>query len=80
MSAPIPITDAPRTVGPPETGVLGVGCGVVAVQAQVASAVQDSLRHAPSTQTRPLVQSVFTVQALLHATGDLGVGVAVGLT
>ena len=29
MSKPPPITEAPRTVGPPETGVLGVGAGVL---------------------------------------------------
>ena len=66
-------------VGPPETGVLGVGCGVPA-QVQLADAVQDGFRQDPSTHTSPLSQSEFIVQELSHSAGGIGVGVAVGWT
>jgi hypothetical protein len=69
MSSPALTTDIPNTVGPPETGVFGVGAGVsvaVTVQPQVASVEQEGLRHAPSTQESPEAQSAFTVHVLLQ--------------
>lgn len=76
--------DAPRTVGPPDIGVLGVGPGVVTettdTQLHVALVVQDAFRQVPSTHTSPEAQFALTVQALLQDAGGIGVGVAVGLT
>src|SRR5689334_3770944 len=82
MRSPPPIIDTPKTLGPvPDTGILGVGAGVVSVQAQFAWVEQEGFLHDPSIQTNPLEQSVLSVQALLQlAAVWAGVGVAVGLT
>lgn len=76
---PIPMTDAPRTVGPPETGVLGVGWGA-AEHMQLVLVVHEAFLQAASIHTRPETQSEFIVHLLLHdAGGGIGVGVGVGV-
>jgi hypothetical protein len=72
------MTETPRTDGPvPAIGVFGVGAAAISHEQFVLS-VQLALRHAPSVQTKPLVQSEFTVQSKLHPdNAGIGVGVAV---
>jgi len=74
------MAETPRMVGPPETGVLGVGCTTATGQTHDTSPVQDGLRQNPSTHTSPPEQSVLMAQALLQPTCCTGVGVSVGFT
>jgi len=70
--------EAPRIEKPePETGIFGVGCAWATTQRQSVCEVQDGLRHAPPIHTKPLVQSVLSVQELLQlaATCCCGYGV-----
>lgn len=74
------MTETPRTVGPPDTGVLGVGCGADAkAQLQLILSTQDAFRQTPLIHASPATQSVFTEQAILHEDTSFGVGVGVGV-
>lgn len=74
----MPITVAPRMVGPPETGVLGVGAAAT-WQTQLDFDVQEEFLQFPPKQMSVPGQSEFTVHELLHTGEEGGVGVSRGV-
>ncbi len=61
----MPMTEAPSMVGPPETGVLGVGAAAT-WQIQLDADVQEEFLQFPSKQMSVLGQSEFSAHELLH--------------
>lgn len=64
----------------PETGIFGVGVAVGVVHEQLACVVHDGFLHMPSTQDKPVAQSVLMVHDALHPAAGGGVGVGVTYT
>jgi hypothetical protein len=80
-TAAAPVIAVPKKPKLPVTGMLGltgVGVATAISQVQFVLLVQDGFRHDPSTQVKPLAQSLVTVQVLLQDAIDLVVGVGVG--